>query len=622
MVKRASDDPPAISALAAEGTTRSATAPGAGGVEVSAGDGLDGEGGGGAGGGRGGGNGGRAFALGAVAVALAGAALAHAVLFPRTFNGRPPPAVRVDPWAPEALGRGDDPPRAPSAAAAGARVALVVVDGLRDDAAAGLGLEAVLARDGRPAPLARCTARAEWPSYSRAEYAVLGTGAPPALSGVHTNRFAGAVELDSVFARARANGLRVVALTDGVAWWGEMFPGGFDEHFADAAAFLPAAAQIFAAASSASESEPARAAATRFDLALVHTVIVDAAGHESGAASAAYREAVTASGAWLRAVLARLDPARDTLVVVADHGHVDRGGHGGPEPEVLRVPLILAGRGVRPVRNGACPADARLLDVPPTVAALAGIAPPRQSIGRVLHELLELPPAELAAAEALGHARAGALARALGSPDGELERAMPPLRAPSSLGGALAVAALVGLALALARLVRGPRPRPAGAERPVGPIPASAGRGGATRPAAAALVFPLLAAGTLLAVEPTISFSAARHGAGQYAGRLLLLLGAAALVAAAVQRALLPRRAGPAVRRLAGALGVALACAPWWLAVGLHGSPLAGPTLGEPHLSWAVILGASIAAVGCTLQALFALWEWARAPVPPEANVG
>jgi len=35
------------------------------------------------------------------------------------------------------------------------------------------------------------------------------------------------------------------------------------------------------------------------------------------------------------------------IVVTADHGHTGRGGHGGVEPEVLAVPLVMAGAGVR-----------------------------------------------------------------------------------------------------------------------------------------------------------------------------------------------------------------------------------------------------------------------------------
>ncbi len=51
----------------------------------------------------------------------------------------------------------------------------------------------------------------------------------------------------------------------------------------------------------------------------------------------------------------------------------------------LRIPLVLAGAGVRP---GAHPRDPRHVDVAPTISALLGYAPPSASEGRVLREAL------------------------------------------------------------------------------------------------------------------------------------------------------------------------------------------------------------------------------------------
>jgi len=51
----------------------------------------------------------------------------------------------------------------------------------------------------------------------------------------------------------------------------------------------------------------------------------------------------------------------------------------------LRVPLVLAGTGVRP---GAHPRQPRHVDVAPTISALLGYAPPSGSEGRVLREAL------------------------------------------------------------------------------------------------------------------------------------------------------------------------------------------------------------------------------------------
>ena len=58
-----------------------------------------------------------------------------------------------------------------------------------------------------------------------------------------------------------------------------------------------------------------------------------------------------------------------TIVVVTDHGHLDEGGHGGREPEVVTAWAAAAGPGIRP---GAAPPITRQDEVAPLVLAAAG----------------------------------------------------------------------------------------------------------------------------------------------------------------------------------------------------------------------------------------------------------
>ncbi len=58
-----------------------------------------------------------------------------------------------------------------------------------------------------------------------------------------------------------------------------------------------------------------------------------------------------------------------TIVVVTDHGHLDRGGHGGREPEVTTAWAAAAGPGIRP---GAAPLITRQAQVAPLVLAAIG----------------------------------------------------------------------------------------------------------------------------------------------------------------------------------------------------------------------------------------------------------
>jgi multisubunit Na+/H+ antiporter MnhB subunit len=76
-----------------------------------------------------------------------------------------------------------------------------------------------------------------------------------------------------------------------------------------------------------------------------------------------------------------LDPESDALVVTSDHGHRDRGGHGGVEPEVVQIPVVFWGAGVppRPGRDGASGRD-----VGPTIVHLLGLPPLRHATGQSL----------------------------------------------------------------------------------------------------------------------------------------------------------------------------------------------------------------------------------------------
>lgn len=144
-------------------------------------------------------------------------------------------------------------------------------------------------------------------------------------------------------------------------------------------------------------------------------MIVDEATHGWGVGSPEAARARSLADAALRGLARGLDPARTVLAVVSDHGHVAPGGHGGPEEDALRVPLVLAGG---PVRAGAT-GTARQVDFAPTVAALLGIAPPAASEGRPLLEALDLAPevrqAILARTRAQRQAFVGAYAAALGA---------------------------------------------------------------------------------------------------------------------------------------------------------------------------------------------------------------
>src|SRR5207247_7575833 len=121
----------------------------------------------------------------------------------------------------------------------------------------------------------------------------------------------------------------------------------------------------------------------RPDLYFVDISLMDQIGHGWGAASSEYARAARLVDEELRRFAASVDLSRGVLVVTVGHGHVAKGGHGGSEPDVMAVPLVLAGASIRPGAH----ATAEQVDVAPTLAALLGTDIPASNPGRARLEL-------------------------------------------------------------------------------------------------------------------------------------------------------------------------------------------------------------------------------------------
>jgi hypothetical protein len=317
-------------------------------------------------------------AIGAVQAGLAGASFMFDLEQVSPALSQVPPALE-DPHTPR-LAR---------------RVFLVVIDGLRLDRSYELPFLDELRRRGVDSE-----ASSHYPSWSRPNYVSILTGVPPHASGVRTNHHAAPVALDSLMDRARAAGLHVAVATDY-----DVLPRMFlrprapdepaREHVPDeldSDGFDGSAAMPDVRAPDADLASPfddaryapwpggfseAGSALVAGDAELVVLLVgaVDAAGHARGGDHPAYRAAAETADHALARVLSRIDLAQDAVIVTADHGHTGRGGHDGVEPEVLGVPLVAAGAGIRP---GATAIDGRLIDV-----AVAGPDPGRARRGGV-----------------------------------------------------------------------------------------------------------------------------------------------------------------------------------------------------------------------------------------------
>ncbi|MDI7250389.1 MAG: alkaline phosphatase family protein [Bacillota bacterium] len=275
------------------------------------------------------------------------------------------------------------------------RVLVVVVDGLRVDTSRQMPF--VESLRGRGAWTTLTTGQ---PSFSKPGYAVLSTGSWQEYHGVTMNSHPGHVDVETIFTVARQAGLRTALF--GYTYWGEINPavdeglvGDYPDH------------ELYARARASLE-------AGQNDLTYVHLSAADTAAHEGGGALAQeYLEAARDIDGMIAGLASCLDLSKDVLVVTADHGHLDRNnrggsGHGGWEPDVTTVPLVMVGAGVR---QGEIPAG-RQVDVVPTVATLLGVPAPAQSLGRVLWGALDVPEDVRADKEVKRAARLVAYARA------------------------------------------------------------------------------------------------------------------------------------------------------------------------------------------------------------------
>ena len=320
------------------------------------------------------------------------------------------------------------------------RVILVAVDGLRVDTSEVMPTLQRLGEEG-----SALVARAAQPSLSFPGWTNMVSGAPPDISGVTTNWYERRVRVDSIFASARRAGLTTAVA--GGEGWRQLFRGQIDHSFfvRDARRFADerigeAALRILA------EDAP--------DLLLVHLPDVDHRGHETGVDDV-YRDAALGADR----VIERLAEAAGedaAMIVTSDHGHIEAGGHGGPEEEVILTPLVLSGDGLVPGARGMVAQS----DVAPTIAALLGSGRPAHATGVLRVELLDADEdtrAEISAAheEAASrfYAEAASVVGGSGSTMAAFERAREERHRHDVLARlpvALVVVALLAIAVALA----------------------------------------------------------------------------------------------------------------------------------------------------------------------------
>lgn len=272
-------------------------------------------------------------------------------------------------------------PGAPLGQPLTSRVVLVVVDALRDDTSRRPDVMPFLNQLRGQAAWA--TMHSQPPSWSEPGWTTICTGAWPEINdsppiNLEYDKLWPWTQ-DSIFAAAKRAGLGTAV--SGYDWWEKFIApdkrdaGFFTHGEADAADrdVLNAAMPWLTGGG--------------YQLVLIHLDQVDYAGHhEGGPRDPRWNAAATRADAMLKQIAGTLNFSKDTLIVLSDHGQIDRGGHGGQDPIVLVEPFVMVGAGVKPGKYS----DVQMADVAPTMAVLLGTNIPASSEGKPLLEMLNV----------------------------------------------------------------------------------------------------------------------------------------------------------------------------------------------------------------------------------------
>lgn len=255
------------------------------------------------------------------------------------------------------------------------QVVLVVVDGLRTDAVRDMPTLQRLGAQGATAVVA-----VPW-TISHPAWTTIVTGAEPEINDAaltHTG-VARARIPETLFASARRANLNVaIAARD---WWKPMVSAQ-NTH------------EVFFSDDDDLASSDHRNAAVAIsflehfapNFVFVYFALPEVTAHQHGATSPAYRQAAWHTDQLIAKLATALNLQEAALIITADHGHVDRGGHGGVEDIVAHAPFVAVGAHIKAGDYGLI----QQADIAPTIAALLGSPIPSASQGNILFSLLAL----------------------------------------------------------------------------------------------------------------------------------------------------------------------------------------------------------------------------------------
>jgi predicted AlkP superfamily pyrophosphatase or phosphodiesterase len=192
---------------------------------------------------------------------------------------------------------------------------------------------------------ASATMHSQPPSFSAPGWATILTGSWPTINDAQLFNPPDATSArtftqDDIFSAAQHAGLKTAV--SGYAWFeGMLANSGVDASFYTIGEDNIADLDVVNAAMPWLKSD--------YQFILIHLDQVDYAGHhQGGPLNPNWDAAAARADALLSNIVASMDLSKDTVMVISDHGQINRGGHGGPDPITLVEPFVIAGNSVVP----------------------------------------------------------------------------------------------------------------------------------------------------------------------------------------------------------------------------------------------------------------------------------
>lgn len=265
------------------------------------------------------------------------------------------------------------------------RLLFVVVDGLRYDIATDPELMPRFSEAMR-----RHSSAEIWSGrVSMTTSAILsyGTGQRGQLEQVVRNLTPDAPPFNSWLDNARKGGLTLMVVGDPA--WTEMYGPAFSASRPD-----PKGVAIDQDFNAQTFRDTRELLGKRPDVLIAHFVTPDHQGHAHGIHSEKYRAHIHNFDVLLSDLLGEA-PSDWTVIVTSDHGAADSGTHGADVPIQRRSPIYAYGRGIAKDVHPTAALDQ--IDLANTLAALLGVAMPRESRGLVLTSWLDMSDSKRAA---------------------------------------------------------------------------------------------------------------------------------------------------------------------------------------------------------------------------------